>query len=165
MTQTLLVYPLPQVIQTLYVVTGSDYTSFFSGFGKICFMKCFFQHAEFITGGEKYTGSFALGMEKYEKGFLSFLRLVGTSYIKKYASAFNATTPQSHYTELSEPNRHMSIKQQHINWLDDVRNNIWDRTQFENNMVPSADALYRHWLRSCWVLNLHHMIMQRKTGI
>ena len=65
------------------------------------------------------------------KGFLSFLRLVGTSYIKKYASAFNATTPQSHYTELSEPNRHMSIKQQHINWLDDVRNNIWDRTQFE----------------------------------
>ena len=48
---------LPQVIQTLYVVTGSDYTSFFSGFGKISFMKCFFQHAEFITGGEKYTGS------------------------------------------------------------------------------------------------------------
>ena len=55
---------LPQVIQTLYVVTGSDYTSFFSGFGKISFMKCFFQHAEFITGGGKYTGSFALGMEK-----------------------------------------------------------------------------------------------------
>ena len=63
--QTLLVYPLSycHVFQTLYVVTGSDYTSFFSGF-EISFMKCFFQHAEFITGGGKYTGSFALGMEK-----------------------------------------------------------------------------------------------------
>ena len=32
---------LPQVLQTLYVVTGSDYTSFFCGFGKVTFMKCF----------------------------------------------------------------------------------------------------------------------------
>ena len=32
---------LPQVLQTLYVVTGSDYTSFFSGFGKVTFMKVF----------------------------------------------------------------------------------------------------------------------------
>ena len=50
---------LPQVMQTLYVVTGCDYTSFFSGLGKITLMKCFFQHAEFITSGTDYPGRFS----------------------------------------------------------------------------------------------------------
>ena len=34
---------LLQVFQTLYVVTGCDYTSFFCGFGKTTLMKCFCQ--------------------------------------------------------------------------------------------------------------------------
>ena len=31
---------------------------------------------------------------------------------------------------------------------------MWDRVQFENEMVPSTDALHRHWKRSCWVLDV-----------
>ena len=148
---------LPQVLQTLYVVTGCDYISFFSGLGKTTLMKCSCQHAEFITGGTNYPGGLsqcALDTDEHEMGFLSLLRLIGTAYFKRYASAFTATTPQSHYNAFSPLDGHVPIKQQHINWLEDIRNNIWDRTQFENNMIPSVDALYRHWLRSCWVLDM-----------
>jgi len=38
-----------QCLQTLYVVTGCDYTSFIHGSGKVSFLKNFFQHATFIT--------------------------------------------------------------------------------------------------------------------
>ena len=33
---------LPQVLQTLFVLTGCDYTSFFSGIGKATFLRNFF---------------------------------------------------------------------------------------------------------------------------
>ena len=33
---------------------------------------------------------------------------------------------------------------------------MWDRVQFENAMVPSTDALYRHWMRACWVIDKWH---------
>ena len=36
---------LPQVIQTLYVVTGCDYIPFFSHIGKSTFLSSFFQYA------------------------------------------------------------------------------------------------------------------------
>jgi hypothetical protein len=53
-------------------------------------MKCFFQHAELISGAMDYIGSLSnvsLETKDYEMGFLSFLRLIGTAYFKKYASA------------------------------------------------------------------------------
>ena len=34
---------LPQIMQTLFVCTGCDYVSFFSGFGKVSFLRYFFQ--------------------------------------------------------------------------------------------------------------------------
>ena len=47
---------------------------------------------------------------------------------------------QSHYNafSLSESEGHISVKAQHIKWLENniIRNNIWDHTQFENNMLP-----------------------------
>ena len=39
----------------------------------------------------------------------------------------------------------------HSEWLDFIRNRIWTRIQYEEEMVPSYDALSRHWKRSCWV--------------
>ena len=73
---------LPQVMQTLYAVTGCDFTSFFSGLGKISLMKSFFQHAEFITGTNNLgsLSNISLETNDYEIGFLSFLRLIGTAY-------------------------------------------------------------------------------------
>ena len=32
--------------------------------------------------------------------------------------------------------------QQHSAWLEDIRQNIWDRIKFENNMIPSHDSLH-----------------------
>ena len=46
---------LPQVLQTLYVVSGCDYTSFFRGIGKVTFIRYFCQHAPFITGCQPNT--------------------------------------------------------------------------------------------------------------
>ena len=46
---------LPQILQTLFVVTRCDYISFFSGIGKATFMRYFFQHSEFITSGKETT--------------------------------------------------------------------------------------------------------------
>ena len=65
---------LPQVVQTLYTVTGRDYTSFFSGIGKITHMKSFFQHAEFISGtnGIGSLADISLEADNFEMGFLSF---------------------------------------------------------------------------------------------
>ena len=73
------------ILQTLYVSTGCDYISFFSGNGKSTFLRYFFQHASFITGANAQ-GSLAdtdLHTENYKQGFLAFLRLVGTIYYKK----------------------------------------------------------------------------------
>ena len=41
---------LPQIMQTLFVCTGCDYVSFFSGLGKATFLRNFFQYASFISG-------------------------------------------------------------------------------------------------------------------
>ena len=40
---------LPHIFCTLFVVSGCDYTSFFSRIGKTTFYPYLFQHAEFIT--------------------------------------------------------------------------------------------------------------------
>ena len=28
---------------------------------------------------------------------------------------------------------------------------MWERIEFEDDLPPSWEALWRHWLRSCWV--------------
>ena len=85
-----------QCLQTMYVVTGCDYTSFIHGFGKVSSLKTFFQHAAFISGHE-YTGSLGdVTPSMQHLGFLSFARLVGTMYFKAHLDAFTYQTP--HYT-------------------------------------------------------------------
>ena len=44
--------------------------------------------------------------------------------------------------------------QQHYPLLQNIRQCIWDRIQFENEMIPNNDVLHRHWKRVCWVLDL-----------
>ena len=33
-----------------------------------------------------------------------------------------------------------------------IRQGIWDRITYENDMIPSISALWRHWQRTCWVV-------------
>ena len=143
----------PQVFQTIFVATGCDYISFFSGIGKATFLRYFYQHAEFISSG-KYNlpGTLAdvdIEGNKINSGFLAFLRLVGTVYFKKHSSGFSIT-PDRHFNKFTNPNP----LQQHCSWLEDIRQTIWDRIQFESEMIPSTEALYRHWRRTCWVLDM-----------
>ena len=113
---------------------------FLSGIGKAIFLRYFCQHAELISSG-KYNlpGTLAdIDMEgnKINSGFLGFLQLVGTVYFIKHSSGFS-TTPDRHFNEFTDPNP----LQQHCSWLEDIRQTIWDRIQFENEMIPSTEAL------------------------
>ena len=147
---------LPSVLQTLFVTTGCDYTSFFSGIGKATFLRYFFQYASFITGNDSNIkgtlADTALKMQTCSQGFLAFLRLIGTTYFKKHASGFDTNSPVSHFNKFSESS-HDQL-QQHSAWLNDIRQNIWDRITFENEIIPSTDALWRHWKRSCWIIDM-----------
>ena len=98
---------IPQVFQTIFVATGCDYISFFSGIGKATFLRHFYQHAEFISSG-KYNlpGTLAdvnIEGNKINSWFLAFLRLVGTVYFKNHSSGFS-TTPDRHFNKFTNPN-------------------------------------------------------------
>ena len=144
---------LCQILQTLFVCTGCDYISFFSGLGKATFLRYFFQYATFITGANAQGSltNIQLQGDIYKQGFLAFLRLVGTTYYKKHASGFDTPSPASHFLRFSDAANPLA---HHHQWIDDVRQNIADRCTFDNKMIPSTDALYYHWKRSCWVLNM-----------
>ena len=42
----------------------------------------------------------------------------------------------------------------HTVWLDFLRERIWSKIKYEEEMIPSTDALKRHWMRSCWVVSV-----------
>jgi len=135
---------LPKVLQCLFICTGCDYVSFFSGIGKATFAKIFFQHASFISGGEY--GTLA---DSGEKGFLAFIRLIGTTYFKKNASGFDTPLPSTHFLKFNG-----TPWQHHLAWLEDIRQTIWYRIKYENNQIASDEALQLHWQRSSWVANM-----------
>ena len=149
-----------QCLQTMYVVTGCDYTSFIHGFGKVSSLKTFSQHAAFISGHE-YTGSLGdVTPSMQHLGFLSFARLVGTMYFKAHLDAFTYQTPQSLYNSLSDPST--ETEEQHRIWLDTIRSTCWVYAGSAADELPSTDALYLHWKRSVWVINMWHQSL-RKT--
>ena len=134
---------LPKVLQTLFVSTGCDYVSYFAGFGKSTFLKAFFQHASFINDVSQSTLASTCDSSR-QLGFLSFVRLIGTVYFKKYLSTFKYDCPRALLNSFpcSDPIF------QHKQWLDCT---VWENIKFEDELPPSWEALWRHWLHSCWV--------------
>ena len=151
---------LPQIIQTFYASTGCDYTSFFSKMGKATFFKYFLQYASFITADtQSAPGTLAdTSLSSNSSGFLAFMRLIGTAYYKKYATGFANISPTAHFLKFKKPN--LTNKQQHSEWLEDIRQNTWLRTTFGNEFLPSDDSLYLHWQRTCWVCHMWHQADQ-----
>ena len=146
---------LPKVFQTLYAVSGCDYISFFSQLGKATFLRYFYQYASFISSGHDLSGTLAdtcLQNGVYEQGYLAFLRLIGTVYFKTHSTAFDISSPDSHFQRFCQPNQ--TALQQHSAWLDDIRESMWYRIKFENEMIPSDEALLLHWKRTCWILDM-----------
>ena len=141
------------VLQTFFICSGCDYTSFFSGFGKATIMKCFFENAWFITGTHELPGTLADTVPlTLDNGFLSFVRLVGTMYFKKHLSVFHCNTPRALYMSLEETG--LSPREQHKKFIQIIREEVWSRIEFEDELPPSFEALQRHWLRTCWVSNM-----------
>ena len=146
---------LPKIMETLYIVSGCDYVSVFSHISKSTFLKYFFQYSTFITSGTdlRIPGTLAdTRPQDVQTGFLSFLRLIGTVYFKKNSTGFSTNSPQSYFNSCHSDS--LDTKTNHFNWLKAIRTNIWDRTKFEDQMIPSNDALFLHWRRTCWISNM-----------
>ena len=145
---------LPVIMQTLYAVSGCDYVSFFSGLGKATFLRYFFQYATFITAGSSHNPSTPGTLAdtdldgNYKLGYLAFLRLIGTIYFKKYNTGFDSKSPATHFMSF------VTHAKPHSKWIENIRQTIWVRTKSEQEMVPSDDALLKHWKRSCWVVDM-----------
>ena len=99
--------------KTLFICSGCDYTSYFSGHGKATILNVFFQHAEFINGVQMPGCLSETSTTNKKSGFLSFIRLVGTLYISKNIfqplSPFMALTlPTNCSTHSSTPVYHLT---------------------------------------------------------
>ena len=141
------------VLQTLFICNGCDYISFFVGLGKATMMRRFFENAWFITGTQKFPGTLAdTAPGRKEQGFLSFIRLIGTVYFKKHVVEFSHTTPRALHASLTQHGLdHVQQQKQFIKY---IRGKVWSRIQFEDELPPSFEALWWHWLRTCWVSNM-----------
>ena len=95
-----------------------------------------------------------------EEGLLLFFRLVGCAYFKKHQSAFIPTylTPMSLFNSLEKDG--ITCFVHHFNWLDFLRERIWSKIKYEEKMIPSNDALERHWKRACWVMTVWRQCTQ-----
>ena len=141
----------PSLIQAMYVCTGCDFISFFSGIGKTTFLATLFEYCEFICSSTEQTPGTLTDTNATSNGHLAFYRLVGCAYFRKYKSVFLPSYP----TPMSVFNSLVKIDQtplaHHKAWLDFLRERIWIRIKYEEEMIPSDEALSRHWRRSCWV--------------
>ncbi|XP_065194409.1 uncharacterized protein LOC135825714 [Sycon ciliatum] len=133
-------------VQALFVCSGCDFVSFFAGLGKCSFYKAFFQFATFITGGVEP----GLLAENNEDSFFAFVRLVGTTYYQKHKAAFDANGPYALYKQFGSQEK----MKQHEAWLNAIRDAVWQRTDTEDDCLPSTTALNLHWKRSQWVLKV-----------
>lgn len=87
----------PKLLQSVFICTGCDYISFFSGIGKAAFLRIFFQHSSFVNANSADFPGHLANMEPNDlhSGFKAFVRLVGTAYFKKYLSAFKQDSPHA----------------------------------------------------------------------
>ena len=143
------------VIQMIYYIsTGCDFISFFNGFGKATFLATLFEYSGFICSDTIQAPGILADSDTNSNGFMSFLRLVGCAYFRKHKAVFlpSFPTPTTLFNSLfidgQEPPAH------HSAWLDLIREKIWSRIKYEDEMVPSYEALLRHWQRSCWVASV-----------
>ena len=140
---------LPSIMQQLYVCTGCDYLSYFSGIGKAMFLNCFMQYAQFITGKEAHGDLSQTQSTDIKTGFLSFIRLIGTVYFKQHlatvVSRLGFDTPNQLYNSLGS----IDEQEKHKLWYMKIRGVL--PILFEEQRPPTLSALWRHWMRSCWI--------------
>ena len=92
----------------------------------------------------------------HQQGFLVFVRLVGSVYFKRHLSAFAHEFPKA----LLNSCQKASPEETHRYCLDTIRARVWECIDFENDLTPSWEALWRHWLRSGWIINMWSQAVQ-----
>ena len=141
---------LNSIFLQLYIVTGCDYTSYFTGIGKATFLKIFFENSEFITGTGMVGCLLETNILNQKSGFYAFIRLVGTVYFKKnlasVVSKLNIETPVQLFNSLGCTTDH---EPKHTEWYNLIKKayNPMNETQ----QLPTLTALNRHWMRCCWI--------------
>ncbi|CAC5395272.1 KIF4 [Mytilus coruscus] len=157
---------IPLIFQMLYIVTGCDYVSFFRDHGKTSFYQIFFKYPDFITSNNIVKGWLGILSDSdntENAGFLAFLRLVGCEYWRKCSSAFLKDRIESpHYLFQSVFVETLSPLENHFIWLSKIRDALYCRVPSEEFFLPSNDALFLHWKRSCWQANqnfVHYPIL------
>ena len=142
---------LPSVMQMLYICTGCDFISFFNGLGKATFMATLFEYSDFICSDTTATHTPGIISDADPTGFLSFIRLVGCAYFRKHKAVFlpSFPTPATLFNSLIQTGQ--EVTSHHSAWLALIREKIWVRIKYEEEMIPSDEALKRHWKRACWV--------------
>lgn len=140
-------FSIGSVMQALFVCTGCDFIS----------LNTFYEYCNFICANSDQAPGLLCDREE---GLLSFFRLVGCAYFKKHKSAFIPTylTPMSLFNSLEKDG--ITCFVHHFNWLDLVRERIWSKIKYEEEMIPSNDALERHWKRACWVMTVWRQCTQ-----
>ena len=134
---------IPSTMQAVYVCTGCDYASFYHGLGKACFLNSLFEYSNFICSNtEEAPGT--LAQQDSDLSLLSF-RLVGCTYFRKHKSAFLPMypTPMNIFKFLLKVDS--TLTDHHSTWLQFMRERIWSRIKYEDEMIPSDNALQRHW--------------------
>jgi hypothetical protein len=151
----------PKYLHIVYVCSGCDYVSYFTKLGKPTFYRLAFKYADFIWNGkinhnESVPGNFesmpeagcqeCSGMPtdicpscraKITDSACAFFRLIGVVYYTKYANAFSTyDSPCHHFSEITGQSLQTDVTpyQLHCKWLDDIRERIWQRFVFEDEV-------------------------------
>ena len=62
-------------------------------------------------------------------------------------------SPATHFLKFTAVGKSTHQQHRETDWTI-YDKSIWDRIKFKNEMIPSTEALYLHWKRSCWVLHI-----------
>ena len=135
---------IPLAMQAVYVCTGCDFISFFHGFGKTSFLSALYEYGDFICCNSEEAPGTVADIES-ESALLSFFRLVGCTYFRKHKPVFLPSYPMPATIFNSLYKDHQTPLTHHRIWLQFIRERVWSRIKYEEEMIPSADALERHW--------------------
>ena len=80
-------------------------------------------------------------------------RISGLSLVNTHNILQEASSPESHYKSLASTQSALAA-QQYRAWVEDIRQRIWNRITLETEMIPSTEALWHHWTRSCWIIDM-----------
>jgi hypothetical protein len=72
---------------------------------------------------------------------LAFLRLIGTVYFKKNSTGFDSPSPEVHYekfTSNSTDSSQVTIRQQHINWINNIRETSLEAYLLDSTYVATG---------------------------